>query len=199
MRIIIEFVKASLVGGVFVLLPILLLCLLLKEAFDVVVVMATPITLLFPAGTFDTIKSPTLVAVVLIGAVSFLIGLALRTGAGRSLGRWLEDKILDRLPVYGVLKKLVGGFSQVQGEGAFRPALLTTADGDREPAYIVEEHGDGQVTVLVPWAPTPFAGSIKVTSRDRVEELEGNLASFTKIIGHWGVGVGELLGKVGKA
>ena len=101
--------------------------------------------------------------------------------------RSVTSEILDRLPVYAVLKRLVGGFSQAKRQGAFRPALLTTANGEREPAYIVEEHGDGQVTVLVPWAPTPFVGSIKLTSRDRVEELEADLASFTRVISHWGV------------
>ena len=195
MRIIIGFVKTSLIGGLFVLLPILLLGLLLKEVLDLVVAMATPITLLFPEGTFDTMKFPILAGVVLIASVSFLIGLAMRIDTGRRLGKWLEDRMLDRLPVYGALKKLVKGFSRAERQRAFRPALLTTANGDREPAYIVEEHGDGQLTVLVPWAPTPFAGSIKVTSRDRVEELEGNLASLTKVIGHWGIGVRDLLSK----
>ena len=36
----------------------------------------------------------------------------------------------------------------------FRPALLITPEGEREPAYVVEDHGDGQLTVLVPWCPT---------------------------------------------
>jgi uncharacterized membrane protein len=122
MRIIIEFVKMSLVGGVFVLLPVLVLCLLFKEVFDLIVAAATPITPLFPQGAFDTIKLPVLVAEILIGAVSFLIGLALRTGAGRSVGRWLEDRVLDRLPMYNVLKNLTKGFSKArQSSGLGRP------------------------------------------------------------------------------
>ena len=106
------------------------------QEIDLVVAVATPITLLFPEGTFDTIKSPILVAVVLIGAVSFLIGLALRTDTGRRLGGWLEDKILDRLPVYAVLKRLVGGFSQAKRQGTFRPALLTYQPSTRRTARI---------------------------------------------------------------
>ena len=176
----------------------LLLFLLLKEVLELVVAVATPITLLFLEGTFDTVKAPILVAVVLFASASFLIGLAMRIDTGRRLGKWLEDMILNRLPVCGALKKVVKGFSPAERRGAFRPALLMTANGERELAYIVEEHDDGQLTILVPWAPTPLAGSIRVTNRDRVEELEGNLASFTEVISHWGVGLRDLLGKKAK-
>ncbi len=193
MRQLIEFIKTTALGGLFVLLPVLLVYLLLAEALEVVVGLATPIANLFPAGTFDQAKFPVVIALILLVGASFLIGLALRSGAGRRLGGWLENATLCRLPGYNALKDLTKGFAGTRQGGAFRPALLFSPGGERELAYVIEDHGDGQVTVLVPWSPASFAGSLKIVDRDRVELLDIDLGEFTKVLSQWGVGVRELL------
>ena len=70
-----EFLKTTALGGLFVLLPVLLLYLVLTEALEMVVALATPIADLFPKGTFDQVTSPVIIALILIVGVSFLIGL----------------------------------------------------------------------------------------------------------------------------
>jgi uncharacterized membrane protein len=132
-----EFLKTTTMGGLFVLLPVLLLYLLLAEALDLVIALATPIADLFPKGTFDQIKFPVLAALVLIVVVSFLIGLALRSSTGRRLGNRIERVTLRRLPLYNALKNMTKGLMQA-GQDSFRPAFLVSSDGCREPAYIIE-------------------------------------------------------------
>jgi hypothetical protein len=58
-------------GGIFVLLPGLLLYLLLSEALDLIVTLVSPIADLFPEGTFDKVEFPVMVGLILILAVSF--------------------------------------------------------------------------------------------------------------------------------
>jgi uncharacterized membrane protein len=191
-----EFLKTTALGGLFVVLPVLLLYLLLGEILDLVVGLATPIADVFPKGTFDNLTAPFPVAVALIVGVSFVIGLAMRLEVGRRLGDWIERRVLGRLPVYSALKSLTKAFAEV-GEGApFRPALHGSSEGVREIIYVVEDHGDGQLTVLVPWAPTAFSGFVKVVGKDRVEMLDTNLGEASRVLSHWGVGVRDLLGKV---
>ena len=180
-------------GGLFVLLPVLLLYLLLSEALDMVVALATPIADLFPGGTFDKIEFPVIVGLILILGVSFLIGLGLRSKTGRGIGQWIERTVLGRVPAYEALKSLTTGFAEAGRAGAFKAAVLTSSDGDREVVYVIEDHGDGDLTVLVPWAPAAFAGSVKIVDRDRVKFLEANLGDVSRALGHWGVGVRELL------
>jgi uncharacterized membrane protein len=192
-----EFLKTTLLGGLFVLLPVLLLYLLLAEMLPLIIALATPIADLFPKGTFDRISSPVLFALILLVGASFVIGLILRSAAGRRIGGWIEQNALGRLPAYSALKGLTKGFvGEKEGE-AFRPALLSSPDGERELAYVIEDHGDGQLTLLLPWSPTAFAGSVKIVNRDRIELLDTNLGEFTKVLSHWGVGVRDLLGKGG--
>ena len=195
MKVFGEFLKTTALGGLFVVLPVLLLYLLLGEILDLVIGLATPIADLFPKGTFDNLTAPFPVAVVLIVGLSFVIGLAMRVEVGRRLGDWIDRSLLGRLPVYGALKSLTKAFAEA-GEGApFRPALLGSSEGIREIVYVVEEHGDGQLTVLVPWAPTAFSGFVKVVGKDQVEMLDTNLGETSRVLSHWGVGVRDLLGK----
>jgi uncharacterized membrane protein len=192
-----EFLKTTLLGGLLVLLPVLLLYLLLAEMLPLIIALATPIADLFPKGTFDRINFPVLIALILLVGASFVIGLVMRSAAGRSMGGWIEQNALGRLPAYSALKGLTKGFVGAEEGEAFRPALLSSSDGERELAYVIEDHGDGQLTLLLPWSPTAFAGSVKIVRQERVELVDTNLGEFTKVLGHWGVGVKDLLGKSG--
>ena len=192
-----DFLKTTAMGGLFVLLPVLLLYLIIAEALDLIVALATPIADLFPKGTFDRVDYHVLLGLILILAVSFLIGLALRSMTGRRIKDWIERKALGRLPAYGALKNLTTAFAEAKEKDKFRPAVLRSGAGQREIVYIIENHGDGELTVLVPWSPTAFAGSIKIVDEDQVELMDANLGDVSRALSYWGVGIRELLGKGG--
>jgi len=195
LRQLFEFLKTTALGGLFVLLPVLLLYLLLTEALGLIVALATPIADLFPKGTFDVINHPVVMGLILIMGISFIIGLVLRSEIGRRLGRWIERMVLDRLPVYGALKSLTTGFAEVGKDGAFKTAVLKSSDGAREIVYVIEDHGNEYLTVLLPWAPAAFVGSVKVVRQDRLEVLDANLGDVSRVLNQWGVGVRDLLKK----
>jgi len=194
MKQIVDFLKTTVIGGLFVLLPVLLLFMLLAEALQMVVALATPIANLFPKEMFAKIEVPVLIALILIVTVSFLLGLALRSAALSRLGDWIERTVLSRLPAYAVLKRLTKGFAKEEA-AAFKPGLLISKEGWRDLAYVIEDHGDGQLTVLVPWAPTAFSGAVKIVDRDRVEMLDANLGDVSKVLSLWGMGTRDLMGK----
>jgi uncharacterized membrane protein len=194
MKQIVDFLKTTVIGGLFVLLPVLLIFMLLAEALQMVVALATPIAALFPKGMFVQIEAPVLIALILIVGISFLLGLALRSAALSRLGDWIEHSVLSRLPAYTALKRLTKGFAQEEA-AAFKPGLLTSSEGWKDIVYVIEDHGDGQMTVLVPWAPTAFSGSVKVVSQDRVEMLDANLGDVSKVLSLWGMGTRDLMGK----
>jgi len=195
MKKIVEFLKTSLIGGLFVLLPLVLFYLVLTEMLHLVVALATPIADLFPKGTFDQVNLPVLVALILIVGASFLFGLALRLMILRRVGLWIENNVLGRLPMYNAVKSLSRGLVGAKEGTAFRPAVLSSPDGGWEIVYVIEEHGDGQLTVLVPWAPAAFTGSVKIMDSDRIEMLDVPLGDVSKALSQWGVGVRDLLGK----
>ena len=195
MKSIIEFLKTSLIGGLFVLLPLILFYLLLAEMLELVVMLATPIADLFPEGTFDRVKAPVVMALILIVGASFLFGLALRSMTLRRLGLWIERTMFGRLPLYNAVKSLSRALVGAKEDIAFRSAVLNSPDGEREIVYVIEDHGEGQLTVLVPWAPASFAGSVKIVNSDRIEMLDAGLGDVSRVLSHWGVGVHDLIRK----
>jgi uncharacterized membrane protein len=189
-----ELLKTTVLGGLFVILPVLLLYLFLAEAVDLIIMVATPIADLFPAGTFDDLEFPGVIALLLILGVSFLFGLLVRSRAGRSSSLWIERVILGRLPAYKAIKRLTTGFLEAEEKGV-RTAVLTNSEDEREIVYLIEDHGDGEVTVLQPWAPAAFAGSVKIVSRERIKILDRSLGDVSMVMSHWGVGIPDLLDK----
>ena len=193
MKNILNFLKTTILGGLFVLLPIILIYLALAETLDILVLLASPIADLFFPGHFEEAKFPVLTALVLLVLISFVLGLIMLSDIGRRFGSWIERIILGKVPGYNAIKSLTKGFASSQENSSFKPALLKSADGEKEFVYIVEEHDDGNLTIMVPWSPTPFAGSIKIEPKDRVEPLSVSMAKLTEVLSQWGIGAKNLL------
>ena len=193
MKKIVEFLKTTILGGLFVLLPLILLYLALTEVMGVLVAMATPFADLFFPGRFEDTQFPVLVALALLIAASFILGLVMLSDTSRRFGNWIERIILGRLPAYNAIKSLTTGFTDSQQESSFKPALLKSVSGEKELVYIVEDHGDGNLTVMLPWTPTPFAGVIKIVPKERVEPLAASMTKVTEALSQWGIGTKNLL------
>ncbi len=189
----INFIKSALVNGLVILLPVVLVFLAIKEILAMLVGIATPIADLFPEGTFDHIKETEIIAVLLIAGLAIFLGVISKLKAGRAIGRGIERYTLNKVPMYRMLKSLVGAFLDLETEESFKPALLENASGDLEPVYIIEDRGRPRIVVLIPWAPTAFAGSVKLVQRDRVHRMDVSLDEFSLSLTHLGTGMSELL------
>lgn len=191
-----KFLKTTLLGGLFVLLPLLLLWVGLKEIGGLLEAMAAPIADLIadllPPGMFDDLTAPGVVATALIIGASLILGLAARSAWLSSIGRKIENSVLNRVPMYRMLKvissSLIGADS-----GSVRPALIMDGSGGGDPCYVVERHKDGRATVLLPWSPASFAGSIKIVQQSDLEYLSCSLDKFSRSLSQIGVGVEKCL------
>jgi uncharacterized membrane protein len=189
----IKFLKSALVNGLAMLLPVVLVFLAIKEIFGLLVNIATPIADLFPLGTFDHVNETTILAVLLICGMAIFLGILSKLKVGRALGHSIEKHTLFKIPMYRMLKSLVGAFLNVESEESFKPAFIENDAGDLEPAYVIEDRGRPRVVVLIPWAPTAFAGSVKLVKRECVHYLDVTLDEFSLSLTHLGTGMSELL------
>jgi uncharacterized membrane protein len=191
---IVRFIKATLIGGLFVVLPIVLLYLLALKAVQLAVQISTPIAAVVPAE-LSPIKSPLLIAALLIVGASFLVGLAMYSRAARRCGHWLEAQTLQRIALYKFFKGLAGAMGGGADDAGFRPALLTLPNGAKAFALIIEEHGDDAATVFVPSAPTPTVGTVQIAERNQLQILNLKGRDVLQVLSHWGIGARGLLEK----
>ncbi len=188
-----EFLKTCAQGGLFVVLPLLLLYLLVDELLETIIALATPIAEIFLPEVLEQGALSTLVALLLIFFVSFLFGLGLKSELVSCGWESFEGQVLGRVPLYNAVKALSRGLSSAEEEDGFRAALLHSADGTAEIVYLVEKINDQRAAVLVPWSPTSFAGSLKIVDANRLEMLTESVGEASKVLAHWGVGIKDLL------
>ena len=95
----------------------------------------------------------------LVVLVCVLIGVTIRTTAGRALRERLETALFDRLPGYALVRSLTQRLAGNAEEHAWQPALAEIEEA-LVPAFIIAVLEDGRFTVFVPSVPTPLAGTV---------------------------------------
>jgi len=188
----VQFIKSRILIGLYVLLPIMLLWIGLREIGGLLADMADPIAVMFPSRYFDDLRWPGIVAAFLIIAASFVIGIAAMLSVMELLGQKIEKNILNRIPMYKMLKIISSSLVQAETSDVM-PAILKDGNGGGDPCYVMEEHDTGLATVLLPWSPASFAGSIKVVRNSQLEYLNCSIDEFSRSISFMGIGLADCL------
>jgi uncharacterized membrane protein len=196
MKRILDFLKTTIAGGFFVILPIVLIVMVIDETIGLLAALVDPIAQQLPIDNFGGIAVNRILSMVLILALCFVTGLVMRTRLGMAVRAFVDGAILERVPGYSMIRSLISRFEGASDDtSTFAPALVTTAPGMRELAFIVDEHDDGELTVFLPLSPMATVGSIRFVSRDRVQQVEAPMGAAVNCLMHWGLGSHELFTK----
>ena len=187
-----KFIKSALVNGLAMLLPVVLVFLAIREIFELLVNIATPIADFFPVGTFDHVKETEVIAVLLIAGLAFFLGVLSKMKAGQVLGHGIEKYTLNKIPMYRMLKIISAAMVGGDTDGV-TPAIVKDGSGGGDPCYVIEKHKDGRATVLMPWSPASFAGTIRIVQQANLEFVDCSLDDFSRAIGQIGVGIEECM------
>jgi len=185
------FVTNTLVGGLFVVVPVYLAFLLLLKGMQTVGKLVRPLASLLP----EAIPAENLLSLLLVLAVCFLVGVAVQTKAGRALRERMEATFFERLPGYALLRGLTQQLAGNSQEEAWTPVLAELEDA-LVPAFIIEEHDDGRFTIFVPSVPTPLAGAVYVLAPERVHILDVPFTHAIKCVSRWGSGSKDLVAAI---
>ena len=183
-----EFIWSTLVGGLFIVVPVYLAVLLLLKGMKSVATLVRPFAALVP----DWIPAENLLSLVAVLVVCFLVGIGVRTRAGRALRERMERLFFERLPGYSVLRSLTHRLAGDGEENTWKPVLVELEDA-LVPAFIIEELDDGRFTIFVPSVPTPLAGAVYVLSPERVHILDIPFTQAVSSISRWGAGSKDLV------
>jgi uncharacterized membrane protein len=188
-----EFVTSTVVGGLFIVVPVYLAVVLLLKGMKSVGGLVRPIAVLIP----EWLPAERLLSLVLVLALCFLVGMAVRTRSGRAVRERMEMMFFERLPGYGLLRSLTQRLAGDSEEHTWQPALVDIEDA-LVPAFIIEELDDGRFTVFVPSVPTPLAGAVYVLRRERVHLLDVPFTQAIRSVSRWGAGSKDLVAAMRK-
>lgn len=188
MKNIIRYLLGGLITGFIVIVPVYLSFLLLLKAMSSVTGLVKPVALLLP----DWLPGEDLIAILLVLILCFMVGMIVRTKAGKAVKERIERSLFERIPGYALLRSLTQRLVGEGRENVWKPALAEIEEA-LVPAFIIEEFDDGRYTVFVPSVPTPLAGAVYILERGRVHPIDVPFTQAIKGISRWGQGSKELV------
>jgi uncharacterized membrane protein len=183
-----SFVGKAVLGGLLVVVPIYLAILLLLKGMQSLGKLVLPFTKILP----EWLPAEQILSLLVVLAICFVIGLALRTRRGVRVRDRMEKSLFQKIPGYATFSNLTRQMAGVTGQKVWKPALVEMEDG-LVLAFIVEEFEDGRYTVFVPSIPTPFAGAVFVFDGAQVHPVDAPFPEAVRAVSQWGAGTKALV------
>lgn len=187
-----SFLKATLVGGLMFLVPVVLVALVLRHALQFAGKIAQPIAAVLPVSHLGGVAIATIIAVAILLCIALLAGLLSRTGPGRRVTHWFEESILGGMPQYRMVKSLAEGLTQLENGTGMQPVLMRGDEGWML-GYQMEELPDGWRVIFLPASPTPMSGNVMYVEASRVQSLDLSMRDAMLLVKRLGIGSAEML------
>ena len=178
----------ALAAGLLIVVPVYLAILLLVKGMASVAGLVKPVAVLIPGSW----PAEPVLALLLILVVCMLVGMAVRTAAGRAIRERGETTLFERIPGYALIRSLTQQVAGQSADKAGKPALGEFDDG-MVPAFVIAECDEARVVVFVPSIPTPLAGAVWVLERRRVHPVDVPFTAALRVVSHWGSGARDLV------
>ncbi|MEA3559961.1 MAG: DUF502 domain-containing protein [Candidatus Thermoplasmatota archaeon] len=190
-----KFLWTTLIGGLGVLLPLILMAWVFYWLFGVILGIVRPIS--DPLGTaagLDLVVAG-IIAVTTIILLCFVFGLVIRTKLGNFFHRKVENNFLKKIPGYIVMKEVILHFSGEE-EVPFSKVVLCKPFNDHimMTGFITDRHPvNGYITVFIPTGPNPTSGNIYHIPEKKVVELNVSVEKGIKSVVGCGTGSKPLM------
>jgi len=188
-----NFLITTSIGGVFFLIPVVILGVMLAKALAIMMAVAEPMAGLLPIDTIGGVALANIIAAVALVLVCFIAGLVARHALASAFVNHLESKVLVNVPGYLMLKSLISGFDESKVAG-LKPVALQLGTAERV-GYEIEKLPDGRSTVFIPSPPNPFSGITQVLPPEQVTYLDMSLKDLMEATENFGHGVHKILAK----
>lgn len=192
MKSILKIIKATFLGGILFLAPLILLLVLLEKGFSIIQKITNPIINHFPKVKILGLAIEEVVAIFIIAFICFTAGLISKTEYAQKLIRRLEDGILSFVPGYSFMKSMnesIMGFESNQD----LKVILVPTDAGLQFAFLIEEINENNFAVFIPDAPNPWSGSVVFVKKEDITEVNMTQKQALACIRKLGFGSKELL------
>lgn len=178
-------IRATVLGGVFFLIPLAFVVMALGEAYAIGLRVAEPLSDLIPIDDIGGVALANVLAAILLFLVCLLAGMTARIDFIRRRIDRLDQILIELVPSYAVTKITMRGMTGHEAEATPLKPVLVTYDDHKAFAFEVDRRDD-YVVVYVPGAPSVWSGSTAVFTPDRVRRLDlslGQTAALQRVFG----------------
>lgn len=166
-----SFVKATVIGGIFVLAPLVVFVTIIAQAVNLAFHLIHPWMVYLPFESVTGASLALFAGICVIIAICFVAGLLANTALATWLVKHIETLILSNLPGYTLIKSMGEGLVGKTHEGS-RRAVLVHFEHTSQIGFQMDVLQDGRMVVFVPGVPSPWSGQLHIVQPDRCETLE---------------------------
>jgi uncharacterized membrane protein len=176
-----KFVKTTILGGVVFLVPVVILAAVLGKAYQIMMLVAQPMSDWIPIDAVGGIALANLLALLAIVASCFLIGLLARSQRAKGVYRALDQR-MSAIPGYTFVKGMTESIQMgSESSGSFTP-VIARFDDNAQISFEIERTSEGQVAVYLPGAPNPWSGTVVLLDQERVQKLDISVSDAIRSI-----------------
>lgn len=189
-----NFLKATLLGGVMVILPVVLTFFFLRWFINLITGLVNPFTRLLVEQSHIQKNIADFLVIVIIILICFLVGMLIKTRLGIFIHGQVEKRILKIAPGYSLFRETAKQFLG-QKRAPFSSVALVRAfeNSTMMTAFITDRHPDGSYTVFVPSGLNPTSGLIYHLQKEFVHPVEVSVEATMRSIIGCGSGSGLLI------
>ncbi|UPZ17119.1 DUF502 domain-containing protein [Flavobacterium humidisoli] len=192
MKSILKIVKATFLGGIIFLVPLVVLLIVLEKGYGIVQKTTLPLVSALPKVSVLGLALQELVGLLIIILICLVAGLLARTAAAEKVVQKLEDGILSFVPGYSFMKSMNENILGLESKDDLKVILVPT-DAGLQFAFLIEPVSDDKFTVFIPDAPNPWSGSVVFVDKKDITEIDITQKQALACIRKLGYGSEELL------
>ena len=192
-----QLIKTTIIGGLIFLVPIIIMVAILGKAFELMILVAKPLSAWIPLDSIGGVALANILAVLAILLCCLIAGFVAKGNAAKSLLNSVESKLLVAIPGYSFVKGMTDSLkSSEEAAKSFVP-VVAQFDDNAQIGFEIERTERGNVVVFLPGSPDPWSGSVVYVNADRVERLDMTVPDAINNIRHLGRGSAKYGERVG--
>jgi uncharacterized membrane protein len=193
MRGIYRFLKSTLIGGLVVLVPVVVLVAIVVWAVQIAMQALLPVFEWLPDKSVGGVSLAVLATVIGLVAGCFVAGLLAETAIVRHL-RDRAERLALLVPGYALMKNVGASLGGIEGKHAAK-SVLVRFPGSWQLGFLMETLGDGRHVVFVPGVPKALVGTLHIIEPGQVHLLGMSVSAALDALGRLGVGLQEIRSK----
>jgi len=192
MKSIMSFIKTTLIGGLFFVIPLVLLALIIGKILDVFRKLVAPIADKIPIEAIGGITISRIIALLILLLVCFIAGLFAHTKKIKEFRKWIETNILSHIPGYTLLKGMTESAAGIESDD-LKDVVLVNIEEVWQIGFLMDKIDDELCSVYIPGAPNPMSGDVFFVKNERLKILDLPELSAMKIYKKLGLDAKKIL------
>jgi uncharacterized membrane protein len=168
-----QFLRTTAIGGVFFLLPLIIIGTFLGKFAQFCVGVAKTVESIVPLeriGGYTMLLAAGAAGVI---GLCFLAGLIAKRSIAKRFTETIEKQLQIAFPRYAIVKdRLSGNIGGVEHKSELVPVLVCNSDGTYRFGLVVEKGNLSWSTVYLPGSPDPWAGEVHLVEQSKIRPID---------------------------